>query len=335
MAKRKEYSIRDVAKMAGCSIGTVSRAVNGYEVSPEIKAKIDKAIEKLNYVPLSVSKPPPGRGGDVLILVNDKLSERSSWTQTVLFNAMRILGDFGYRSRIEFRNQDDTSISEPLRTANACIVWGEFNRELFANIAAKCRNIPIISRSREIPYENSISIFSRDKNSMSQIVSHLLASRHKKIGLVTLHKSQSKDERYEGFYETMKAFGCPINEKWIVSESDFQPASHGFSPTLKILQGEHPTAIIYDADLLALGGIEAIKRSGFKIPEDISVVSFDDLPESATAFPPLTTMRLDNLALANLMVDSLEKLMLGRSHDKKVYIDRQLIQRESVGICKG
>jgi DNA-binding LacI/PurR family transcriptional regulator len=132
----------------------------------------------------------------------------------------------------------------------------------------------------------------------------------------------------------MKVFDCRINDKWILSDFDFQPSSHGFNPTLKILQGEHPTAIIYGADFLALGGMEAIKRSGFKIPEDISVVSFDDLPESATAFPPLTTMRLDTLALANLMVDSIEKLMLGRSHERKVFIDRQLIQRESVAICK-
>ncbi len=334
MAKRKEFTIRDVAGMAGCSVGTVSRAVNGYDVSPEIKVKIDKAVEKLNYIPLSVSKPSPGRGGDILILVNEKLSDRSSWTQMVLFNAMRILGDFGYRSRIEFRSQDDTSISEPLRTANACIVWGEFNKELFSSIAEKCRNMPIISYSREIPYENAINIFSRDRNSMKQLVSHLLASRHEKIGLITYSKPHKNEERYEGFYETMKAFDCQINDKWILADSDFQSLHPGYSATIKMLQGEHPTAIIYGADLLALGGMEAIKRSGFKIPEDISVASFDDLPESATSFPPLTTMRLDTLTLANLMVESLEKLMLGRSHDGKVFIERQLIQRESVAICK-
>ena len=132
----------------------------------------------------------------------------------------------------------------------------------------------------------------------------------------------------------MTAFGCPVNDKWIVSDADFQPSVPGYNSTLKMLQGEHPTAIIYGSDILALGGMEAIKRSGFKIPEDISVVSFDDLPESATAFPPLTTMRLDTAILANLMVESLEKLMLGRNHDRKVFIERQLIQRESVAICK-
>ena len=100
------------------------------------------------------------------------------------------------------------------------------------------------------------------------------------------------------------------------------------------MKGEHPTAIIFGSDQLALGGMEAIKQSGYKIPEDISVVSFDDLPESATAFPPLTTMRLDTMALATLMVESIEKLILGRTHEKKVFIERQLIQRKSVALCK-
>ena len=169
---------------------------------------------------------------------------------------------------------------------------------------------------------------------MSQLVSHLITSRHRKIGLVTYSKIQKNEARYEGFYETMNAFDCQVNNKWIVADSDFQPSVPGYNSTMKILRGEHPTAIVYGADILALGGMEAIKRSGFRIPDDISVVSFDDLPESSTTFPPLTTMRLDTIALATLMVESLEKLLLGRSHDRKVCIERQLIQRESVGIYK-
>lgn len=334
MARRKEHSIRDVADMAGCSIGTVSRAFNGYEVSPAIKAQIGKAVEKLNYIPLTASKPSSVRGRDVLILVDDKISDRSSWTQMVLFNALRILGDFGYRSRIEFRNQSNTEISEHLRNADACIVWGGFKEELYSGIATKCRNMPIISYSREIPYENAINIFSKDKNSMRQLVSQLIASRHRKIGLVTYYKPKGSEERYKGFHETINAFDCHVNNKWIVADSDFQPSVPGYDSTMKILRGEHPTAIVYGADILALGGMEAIKRSGFRIPEDISVVSFDDLPESSNTFPPLTTMRLDTVALATLMVESLEKLLLGRSHDRKVCIERQLIQRESVGIYK-
>lgn len=334
MAKRKPYTIRDVADMAGCSIGTVSRAVNGYDVSPGLKANIDEAIEKLNYIPLSASKPSPGKGGDVLILVHDRLSERASWTQMVLFNVMRILGEFGYRSRIEFRHQDDVKISNQLRSANACIVWGEFKKELFDTIALKCRNIPIVAYSFDIPYDNSISVFSKNKNSMNQLVSHLLAGRHSKIGMVSFTKDIKTGERYQGFKETMLGFGCQINDSWLVGDEVRDSSIPGYDSTMAILKGDHPTAIIYNSDLLAMGGMEAIKQSGFKIPEDISVVSFDDLPESATTFPPLTTMRLDTKTLAYLIVESLEKLILGRSHEKKVFIERQLIQRESVAVCK-
>jgi DNA-binding LacI/PurR family transcriptional regulator len=283
---------------------------------------------------LSSSKTSLGGGGDVLILVHDKLTIKSSWTQMVLFNVMRILGDYGYRSRIEFRSKENTKISTPLRSANACIVWGDFKKELYSTIATKCRNIPIVSYSYEIPYDNSISIFSKDKHSMSQLVSHLLAARHNKIGLIG-YKGLKTKERYMGFVETMDSFGCKINDSWIISETGKELSAPGYDTTIKLLKNEDcPSAIIYGSDQLAIGGIEAIKQSGYKIPEDISVVSFDDLPESATTFPPLTTMKLDTISLATLIVESLEKLLLGRLHENKIFIERQLIQRQSVALRK-
>lgn len=334
MAKRKETTIHDVAEMAGCSIGTVSRMLNGYDVTSTIKKRIEKAIERLNYIPMSESKTTPGRGGDVLILVHDTLSDRSSWTQMVLFNTMRVLGDYGYRSRIEFRSASDVKISPHLRSADACIVWGKFDDQLYETIKVKCRNIPIVSYTFDVPYENAIAISSNKELSMSRLVSHLQAARHQKIGFITHDTNYKEGKRYKGFEKTMNDFGCEINDSWIITDTASETTHPGFESTQKILKGDHPTAIIYGSDQLAMGGMEAIKRAGLSIPEDVSVVSFDDLPESSTTFPPLTTMRLDMISLATLMVESLEKLILGRMHEKKIFIERQLIQRESVALRK-
>ncbi|MCK5844531.1 MAG: substrate-binding domain-containing protein, partial [Victivallales bacterium] len=201
-------------------------------------------------------------------------------------------------------------------------------------IRNKCGNIPIVSYTWKIPYENSIRISSNKELSMSRLVSHLLAARHQKIAYITYENDAKNGERYKGFEKTMVNFECPINNSWIITDTSKRPEIPGYESTTKVIEKEPPTAIIYGSDQLAIGGMEAIKRAGLTIPNDISVVSFDDLPESATTFPPLTTMRLDMKTLATLLVESIEKLLLGRMHDKEVLVERELIQRESVAVRK-
>ena len=330
-SKRKESTIKDVAKAAKCSIGSVSRVINGYDVSPNLKKRIDDSIRKLGYISPAGASAPRKRTGDVLILIHDRLSAESSWTQMVLFHLMKALGNFGYRAIVEFRTGTDGTPSEAMKMVDACIVWGDFNTAIYDFLSNQRNGIPIVSYTFKPPYENSICLMSDKKEDMHNLVLRLRGYGHTKIGVVLYHGGKDS-ERCAYFKEAIDAYACELLPGWL--REDSEKAIHpGYAPTLKILEmSERPSAIVYLGDLMAFGGIEAVKSKGMRIPEDISVIGYDDIPMCSITIPPLSTMRLDTEALAILMVESMEKLLLSREHQKVVFFKRDFINRESLAL---
>jgi DNA-binding LacI/PurR family transcriptional regulator len=331
--KRKESTIKDVAVKAGCSIGSVSRVLNGFDVSSDLKRKIEEAVSALGYIPPTNSATPRKRTGDVLILIHDKISDSASWTQMVLFQLMRVLGNFGYRAIVEFRSSDDNTPSEAMKMVDACIIWGSFPESLYDFFARQSGGIPIVSYSFDVPYENSICILPDKEADLAHAVLRLIGMGHKKLGLVLYNCDPINNPYSKSFFKTLPEYGCEPRMEWIRTQDDTEPSPQGYAPTMRLLDLEElPTAVIYVGDLLAYAGMEAIKSKGLKVPDDISVMGFDDLPLSAVTFPPLSAMRLDTMGLAVLLVESMEKLLLGREHRKKVFIKRDFVQRGSIAL---
>jgi LacI family transcriptional regulator len=223
-------------------------------------------------------------------------------------------------------------------TAEGCIVWGNFSEAFYKNLETGNRGIAIVGYSRRVPLRNSVSLLVDNRGSMCRVVEYLVARNHRQIGLVAhLTRAGHHFERYQGFVESMKTFDCPIREEWIdhlkEGESGQGGVRAGYRATLRILSGKtRPTSIIYGSDLLAYGGMEAIRERGLSIPADVGVVGFDDLPLSQDMFPPLTTMRLDTSELSKVLVDAMERLLLGRGAEPEIVISRTLIERESVAV---
>jgi LacI family transcriptional regulator, galactose operon repressor len=341
---RKKVTIREVAQEAKVSIGTVSRVFNGFNVAPDIVKRVQAAATKFNYRPTKSSNHSmPGRNESFFsILVHDKVLTREIWTQQILFSIVKILGDYNYKSTLKFIPGDAVAIPDMVKNTAGCIIWGDFSEKFYQNLALGTNNIPIVSYSRTVPYTNSVSVLAHNKESMSIAVEYLLASGHQKIGLVlNSKKSEISGDRYKGFLKTMNLFKQEINPAWMFfkDEAALAPSDKksgfAYDSTRKILsQKERPSCIIYGSDNLACEGLEAINDCGLSVPDDISILGFDDLLGSDKVSPPLTTMGLDTFAVAEMLVDSLEKLLKHRPVEKELYISRELIRRESVAVCK-
>ncbi len=342
-AMKKKMTVRDLAKACGVSIGTISRVFNDFDdVDKELAGKVRRIAAELEYRPSARSKKTEfiqkEKNIYFVIILADRLGF-SEWTQQVSFSIVKSLSQYGYKSMIEFHSEQDDQIPDSLKKSSGCIVWGEFCDGFYANLAKGVDNMPVVSYSREIAYRNSACVMVDDKCAMRQATEYLLALKHKKIGMVIWSTEKERlKQRYQGFVETMEEFSCKVNPGWVMSKDKMVKKYHsdadaGYELTRALLAKKKiPTAIIYASDTLAKGGMEAIKSSGRRIPEDISIMGFDDLAGSSETFPPLSTIKIDTLSIGKAITETLEKFITRRPVDKIVMLRRTLVKRQTVAI---
>ncbi|MFA7539807.1 MAG: substrate-binding domain-containing protein, partial [Sphaerochaetaceae bacterium] len=170
-------------------------------------------------------------------------------------------------------------------------------------------------------------------NSVYQIVENLLNRGHKKIGFLRSNTDvQNFRLREKAFQEVLEHFKIPKEDQYIYTvEATFNGA---YLDTLKILdkKTELPTAIFAINDIVAYGCIKALKEKEIKIPDDISIIGFDDLPMSAMSDPPLTSMAVNKIRMGQTAIRLLiSRIKLkGKKPSEKILIGRSLVTRKSV-----
>ncbi len=119
---------------------------------------------------------------------------------------------------------------------------------------------------------------------------HLIGIGHRRIAYIGgLPDMDSTSVRFQGFQDAMRLAGLPV-ESELVDFCDFTYAS-GFRIAARLIEEHHPTAIQTGADLIAFGALDAARKHGLRVPEEISILGFDDLPQATQSFPGLTTVR--------------------------------------------
>jgi LacI family transcriptional regulator len=163
-------------------------------------------------------------------------------------------------------------------------------------------------------------------------VEHLLSLGHRRIAYIAGNPGTGQSsEREKGYRDALEAAGITPDPALIVNGAFVQPG--GFSATEQLLALPHPPTAIFAAnDEMAFGAIDAINSKGLKVPADISVVGFDDIPTSSYVFPKLTTMRQPFGAIAGRAVSELVELIQGREPcAAKIDFPTELVVRDSTG----
>ncbi|MHC4872885.1 MAG: LacI family DNA-binding transcriptional regulator [Planctomycetota bacterium] len=341
--KRKKVNIREIAKEAGVSTGSVSRVLNGFKVDPEITEKVKEIAKRLKY---KVKEKNPSREDtdSVAILVYDKLTVDSNWTQRVLLSIQIALGQYNFNSIIKFIPKDVRYAPDVVKNVNACIIWGEFPEEFFNNLSLVTNDMPVLSYSQILPYENSLTVNYDHELNMHSVVEHLLASNHRKIAWVSYGKvSNTNQARARGFKKALEEYKVKLDPDLIKYSNiefkenpDMVSTHRGYLLTEKLAKSKNPpTVIVYDSDDLAFGGMQALRNLNIKIPEEMSIISFDNMPISEKVVPALSSIGLDMEEPGKTIVESLDKLLSKRPVSKVVTIPLKLYKRDSVAVYKG
>ena len=160
------------------------------------------------------------------------------------------------------------------------------------------------------------------------LFSYLHELGHRKIGFITPPKDHSSFlERFEGYQLALYKYGIPFREDYVVNA----PSNPDPESVQSILEMKsRPTAIMCVNDYTALVLLRAARKMGIAVPQELSVTGFDDLDQSATAKPPLTTVRISTVEMGRLAVRRLVEKIERRDHDEvRIEIQGELVQRQS------
>lgn len=320
-------TIKDIAKLAGVSYSTVSKALNGDpRIKHETRQKVLGIAEKHHYRKnMLASQLSTGRS-NIIGFVLDELS--NPLFSTISGNLHAELKKRGYQMILVVAD-DGLDIFSQLRV-DGCILW-DFalnNRETFWKGFASLNMPCFVLGTDETP--NSPYIKIDRKEGIFRAVEHLKELGHQRIGFI----GNSQHIKLEGYREAMQRTGLEFNPGHVLPA--YSSWEDGYFAIRKhTFDSNSPTAFIGLNNLVTRGALRALLEAGYSVPKDISLIGYDDLPDMQYAEVALTTIGppLDELAVqaAELIV----ALIRDEEVDVPVVIQPRLYHRSSVGPCRG
>jgi len=289
-----DVTIVDVAREAGVSYATVSRVINnkGY-INPETREKVLRAVTKLGYVVNQQARSLAGGRSQVVGLLVRDLG--TSYIGEIIHGIDEELANASYDLMLYTTHRRKTRESTYVATLTQGLADGlllVLPREPGAYIETlRRRGFPYVLIDHQGIDEAGPSVGATNRQGGYDATRYLIELGHRRIGFITgsLDLGCSID-RMAGYHAALTEFGLPVDPA-LIREGDFmQPAGYTGARDLLALQ-QRPTAIFASNDVSAFGVMEAVRDCGLRIPEDISIVSFDDIPQASHVNPPLTTVR--------------------------------------------
>lgn len=338
---RKRPTSFEVAKLAGVSRSTVSFVINGVEkanIGAATRKRVLAAAQELGYVPFAAGRSlASGRTNTLgLIIYHAKHLQFDAFIPQLLYSVNSVAHAQGFQVIVEAI--DNPGEQDPYRElvrskrVDGLIVLNpRFGDKKLSELAHDEFPLVIIGAS-DVPETYAVSS-THNSRPAQHATEHLIHLGHTRIAHLSYgaFEYQGATERLQGYQQALAEAALPFDPV-LVREGDFSAAS-GFTAMTAILEaGAAFTALFASNDTVALGAMAALRQRGLRIPEDVAVVGYDDIPIAAYAAPPLTTVRSPTLEHGRLAAQTLIDLVKGEKPKKpQVELDLELVVRESCG----
>ena len=326
-------TIKDVAAMAGVSISTVSRALSGKTyVEEETKARVMDAVEKLHYQPNLIARGLKEKKTHMIAVMIPALD--SLYYAALTQSIEQYAAEAGYSVLFSNSQNDPEKERKSIEILKTRLVDGIICLTIDDHIehVLKMRtseNLPIVLLNRDI--KENISSASIDMEYGSYLMTeYLLKHGHRKIaGVFENLEKQRHRRRYRGYMHAMQDYYVEINGDYVLSnatevEDTYHKAKALFS------REDHPTAVFVSEEMMVLGVYRAIAECGLSIPEDVSVVGFDNIYTAEYMYPALTTYDSMVEEVSRKSVEILLKEIEEGGDTQKIVMRGDVIERESV-----
>jgi len=328
---QKPASIKDIARMAGVSHSTVSRALhNSPLVTRATVEEIQKIARDVGYRASAVARGLVTRKTRTIGVVVTTVTD--PWVGEVLSAIELAAADHDYAVFLADSNADparEKSVVQSFaeRRVDGIVVTSSRVGALHTPMLSQMM-VPIVLINNQHPGEFVHSVMIENQAASRQATEHLIGLGHRRIGYVgDQFGHQSDAERFAGYREALEAAGVQFLPE-LVAHGDGK--AEGGAPAMNQLLAlaSPPTAVFCYNDVTALGVLRAIHARGLRVPADISIVGFDDLFFAQYTQPPLTTVRQPRRKMGQMAFESLLKLMSGED-PAEIKVPAELIVRQS------
>jgi len=338
----RRMTIKDVAREANVSVATVSYVLNGKDnISSDTQQRVRNAVTKLGYVTNLSARSmttnesrligvviPQTEPGERLLFHNAFYSEMVG---SIEYHARQQ----GYHILITGSNADEDYLRiVKQRDLEGLIIVGIYPDAFYSELKKSQIPIVLVDSYCQDFYFHNVQI--NDRYGGYLATRHLLECGHREIAMVTseLRSGGVSDSRFNGYKDALLEYGVPFRKEYVYEANvDFESAKE---QARKIVNSKQPvTAVFAYADLMAVGLIKEFSNLGIRVPEDISIVGFDDLDLARLCIPSLTTVHQDIQEKGAKAVGILLSDIKGTSQGKQeVVLPISLVSRDSVKIIE-
>lgn len=344
MARRRQsVTIKHVAADAGVSLQTVSRVINdGPNVRPEMKERVQASIDRLGYVPSIAAQRMSGAHSYLILALNDRertiaeweARQGSDWVNQMLLGGMLTAGKHGYRLMVELVDTHADHVERELASTLAAL---QPDGVILTPPHSENRHITEFLSEQGIPFARigsvapgpGIAMTMGDESNAAMATDYLIGLGHRRIGFIAGSAEYSLSGwRVNGWKRAMAAAG--LETSGLLAQGDFSYQS-GQVAARELLQTlDRPTAIIASSDQMALATLETARAMGVAVPDDLSLVSFDNTPIVNFTQPALTAVDQPIARTTSRAVELLiEAAREGTWPDEPVRIRGTLVERGS------
>jgi DNA-binding LacI/PurR family transcriptional regulator len=339
--RTKRVTSRDVAERAGVSRTTVSLVLNnvqGVQISKETRERVVEAALTLDYVPNAAAQALASRRAQIIGIIltrNPHHIASDAFLTQILDGLITAVHDYSMRLMIdivepEHQKKAYLDLVRAKRIDGLILSGPRFDDQALMDLESD--RFPTVLMG-QLPHTDFYSVDIDNFSSAETAVNHLINLGHQQVACITnAHPSYTAaSERLRGYRQALDANSIPYNEE-IVRYGDFDPES-GYSQMSELLDlAPQISAAFVASDVVAVGAKAAIVERGLRIPNDIALVGFDDVPLARYLDPPLTTVRLPASELAAKASKTLIEIIQGSPPtEKQILLSSELIIRQSCG----
>jgi LacI family transcriptional regulator len=324
-------NILDVALKAKVSIATISRVVNNspHKVNPNTREKVLKVIRELDYRPNALAKGLLMKKTMTIGVIIPDIS--NPYYAEIVRGIQDVADHYGYAILLLNTDRNQDRIIKHIyflreKSADGIIFSGGVihGEKVLSSLKEMKERVVVIGRHKvDFP-----AVLIDNMGGAIKATEHLIVLRHKRIGYIGgPDKSSSARDRLSGYKNALIQRGYSI-EKNLIRKGDFTPKS-GYVAARDLIQKERPSSIFAVNDQMALGAIRGAKESGLRVPEDLAVVGFDNIPFSSYFDPSLTTVEIPKYHIGAAAMEMAVNLISGGNTEKIRWFDTRLLIRDS------
>ncbi len=339
MALKKEITIYDIAREAGVSTATVSRILaNSAGVKQDKRDRVQAIVDKYNFKPSAIARGLSETHSRLLGMLCPDV--RNAYYANIFMECERMAYDKNYTLvlnntftqeslEIAFMEKLSEQRVESLIICGGIADWRPLPARYRDTVERFAKRIPVVVAGK-MELDDCYQIFIDHAEGMRAAVRHLATLGHKRIaflhGYSFIYQTQDK---LEAFRRALEEQNLPLCKEYIVDAGEFN--EHGGLVGMKRLLSlaEPPTAVIATNDLMAAGALQAILRLGYSVPEDFSIVGFDDSFITDLTEPHISSVHYDYAAYAEKLISTALSAIAGRPCARTVVLPTSLTVKES------